>query len=142
VKAANLIVEHNLPVAVADHLGSFFKDVFPDSEIAKSYACGSTKTACIINGSLAPYFKSILVVALKKQPFAIAIDGSNDNGLEKMNPLTVRLYDGHNKVTTQLLDMCLTTGMLLNHVALYIKYAGVIMFSLHRYKCRNSCSNF
>ena len=42
MKVVNLIVEHNLPVAVADHFGSLFKDVFPDSEIAKNYACGST----------------------------------------------------------------------------------------------------
>ena len=104
-------------MVVADHLGSFFKDVFPDSEIAKNYACGSTKSTCIINGSLAPYFRSSLVVTLKNQPFAIAIDGSNDNGLEKMNPLTVRLFNGESKITTQLLDMCLTKGKLLNHVA-------------------------
>ena len=52
-------------MTVADHFGSFFKDVFPDSEIAKNYACGSTKSTCIINGSLAPYLRSSLVVALK-----------------------------------------------------------------------------
>ena len=109
---ANFIVEHNLPVAVANLLGSFFKDVFPDSEITKDYACGTTKSTCIINGSLAPYFRSSLVVTLESQPFTIAIDGSNDNGLEKMNPLTVHLYNGESKITTQLLDIILylTTG--------------------------------
>lgn len=112
MKVANFMVEHNLPVAVANHLGSLFKDVFPDSKIAKHYACGSTKSTCIINGSLAPYFRASLVVTLKSQPFAIAIDGSNDNGLKKMNPLTVRLYNGESRITTQLLDMCLTTGKL------------------------------
>ena len=116
MKVANLIIEHNLPVAVSDHFGSFFKDIFPDSEIAKNYACGSTKSTCIINGSLAPYFQSSAVATLKKQPFGIAIDGSNDNGVEKMNPLTVRMYDGQSKITTQLLDMCLTKGRLLSCV--------------------------
>ena len=105
-----MIVEHNLPVALADHLGALFKDIFSDSDIAKKYACGSTKMTCIINGSLAPYFKTSLVETMQKQAFSIAIDGSNDNGLEKMNPLTVRLYDGE-KITTKLLDMCLTTGI-------------------------------
>jgi len=65
---------------------------------------------CIINGSLAPYFKTSLVESMQKQAFSIAIDGSNDNDLEKMNLLTVRLYDSE-KITTKLLDMCLTTGM-------------------------------
>ena len=103
-------------MVVADHFGLLFKDVFPDSEIAKNYACGSTKSTCIINGSLAPYFRSSVIATLKKQPFAIANDGSNDNGLEKMNPLTVRMYDGQSKITTQLLDMCLTKDKLLNFV--------------------------
>ena len=37
------------------------------------------------------------------------MDGSNDSGLKKINPLTVHLFtpDG---VTTQLLDMCTTRG--------------------------------
>ena len=35
------------------------------------------------------YFKAGLVEIMKSSPFALAIDGSNDNGLEKMNPLTV-----------------------------------------------------
>lgn len=105
-------MEHNLPIAVADHLGQLFKDIFSDSEIARNFASGSTKTTCLINGTLAPYFKSSLVASLKAGPFSIAIDGSNDTGLEKMNPLTVCFYYGHRKITTQLLDMCLTKGIL------------------------------
>jgi len=30
---------------------------------------------------------------MKIQPFSVAVDGSNDTGLEKMNPMTVHLYD-------------------------------------------------
>ena len=112
MKVANALVEHNIPIAVADYLGPLFKDIFTDSEIAKSYASGSTKTTCVINRSLAPHFKSALVEMMKTGPFSIAIDGSNDSGLEKMNPLAVRFYDGQSKITTQLLDMCLTTGIL------------------------------
>ena len=37
--------------------------------------------------------------------------GSNDAGLEKMNPLTVRLFDiNTSMVDTQVLNMCCTTG--------------------------------
>ena len=56
VKVANALVHHNIPLAVADHLSPLFKDIFPDSDIAKERA--STKTTCMINGSLAPHFKS------------------------------------------------------------------------------------
>ena len=110
---ANYLVQHNIPLAVADHLGPLLRDIFPDSDIAKGYRSARTKTTCIINGSLAPYFKSELITTMKSQPYALAIDGSNDTGLSKMNPLTVRFYDvRRGLVTTQLLDMCLTSGII------------------------------
>lgn len=46
---------------------------------------------------------------MKKYPYALGTDGSNDNGLEKINPLTVRIFDVNTgKVKTSLLDMCMT----------------------------------
>ena len=111
---ANFLVEHNIPLSVTDHLSPLFKNIFPDSAIAKGYGSARTKTTCIINGSLSPYFKASLVETMKSSPFTLVIDGSNDNGLEKMNPLTVRIFDlEHKKVITNLLDMCLTSGELL-----------------------------
>ena len=105
------MVQHNLPLAIADHLSPLLRDIFSDSETAKGYASTRTKTTCIINGSLAPYFKSTLVSAMKSQPFTICIDGSNDTGLEKMNPMTIRYFnDDHGAVVTHFFDMCITTG--------------------------------
>ena len=104
-----MLVQHNVPLT--DHLSPLLKNVFPDSDIAKKYACASTKTTCIINGSLAPFFKSTLVTAMKQQAFSIAIDVLNDTGLEKMNPTTVCLYDSsEGKICTMFLDMCTTKG--------------------------------
>ena len=111
MKVANLLVQHNIQLAVTDHLSPLFKDIFPDSQIAKGYASARTKTTCILNGSLAPHFEATLVSTMKSSPFSIAIDGSNDTGLEKMNPMVVRLFDIEcRRVTAQLLDMCLTSG--------------------------------
>jgi hypothetical protein len=102
-----------LPISVADHLSPLFRDIFPDSEIAQAYASAGTKTSCILNGSLAPYFKSALIDIMKNSAFSITVDGSNDNGLEKMNPLAVRFFDERcGLVSTQLLDMCLTSGII------------------------------
>ena len=110
MKVANFLVQHNVPLA--DHLSPLFQNIFPDSEIAKSYASARTKTTCIANGSLAPSLKSALVQKMKLAPFSLAIDCSNDNGVEKMNPLTVRFFDeSTGMVAVQLLDMCLTTGI-------------------------------
>ena len=52
-----------------------------------------------------------LTEKMKVNPFSLLIDGSNDTGLEKLNPLTVKIFDeSTNKVITELLDMCTTTG--------------------------------
>ncbi|KAK3754199.1 hypothetical protein RRG08_028164 [Elysia crispata] len=45
---ANAIVEHNLPLALADHMSDLFTKMFPDSQIAKKYAAGRTKTRGLV----------------------------------------------------------------------------------------------
>jgi len=42
----DLLVEHNISFAASDHAGSLFRRMFPDSEIARKYGCGHTKTSC------------------------------------------------------------------------------------------------
>ena len=46
---SNLLIQHNVPLATSDHLGPLFRSAFPDSDIAKQYSCGRTKTGAIIN---------------------------------------------------------------------------------------------
>ena len=48
---------------------------------------------------------------MKTNPFCPLIDGSSDTGLEKLNPLTVRIFDmRRSQILTHLLDMCTTSG--------------------------------
>ena len=48
---------------------------------------------------------------MKILPYSLATDGSNDNGLIKMNPISVQMFDVNlGKVTTCFLDMALSTG--------------------------------
>ena len=110
VKVATMLVQHNVPIALADEMTPLFQDVFSDSEIAKRYASRHVKTACLINGALAPHYQQELVVYMKENPFALAIDGSSDNSIEMMNPLTVRIFDqGSSTVCTRFLDMCMSS---------------------------------
>lgn len=51
---ASFVAEHNLPFSASDHATKLFSKMFPDSEIAKKFACGHTKTAALIKGALAP----------------------------------------------------------------------------------------
>ena len=63
------------------------------------------KTACI-NGAIAPSYQQVLVEAMRNGPYSMAI---GDNGVEKMNPLTVRVINADSgMVHTQFLDMCLS----------------------------------
>ena len=48
---------------------------------------------------------------MKQQPFSLMVDGSNDNGLEKMFPITVRIFDvNFGRVLTKCFDMNLLVG--------------------------------
>lgn len=102
------LLEHNLPLQASAHAGPLFRKMFPDSEIAKKYGCGPTKTTAIVNYALAPSFLEPLVEHLRVNPFSLAIDGSSDTGTESMYPLVVRIYDVNRKsVFSMFWHMCL-----------------------------------
>ena len=49
---------------------------------------------------------------MKEDPYALCTDGSNDEGLVKLNPLLVRVFDiNEGEVVPQLLDMCTSKKM-------------------------------
>ena len=48
---------------------------------------------------------------MKTQPFSVCVDGSNDQDVGKMYPLTVRIYDvNRSSVVSRLLDICSISG--------------------------------
>lgn len=93
VRNTVMLAHHNAALCLADHIGSMQCKNFPESEIASNHHCAQTKTACILNHALAPYLREELVTAMKLQPYSLSVDASNDAGLSKMNPLTVRILD-------------------------------------------------
>ena len=112
VMVTNFLVQHNLPISTADHLGPLFKAIFPDSKIASQYASARTKASAILNYAMRPHCHETLVEHCKSHPFSLGTDGSNDNGLLKMNPVTIRLFDiaRSKKVTSHFYDICTTSG--------------------------------
>ena len=107
VKKTGFLTEHNLFFTTADHLGPLFRNIFPDSKIAKAYVCGKTKVLCILNCAISPELQETLFNQMKTSCFSISTNGSNNQGLKKMNPVTVRICDiNQHKVVTKLLDMC------------------------------------
>ena len=111
VKVAAMLVQNNIPLSLADELTPLFQDIFPDSEIATKFSSRCTKTACVINGAIAPHFKENLVETMKEYPFSVSVHGSSDTGVEKMNPMTIRIFDiNRGSVTAQFLDMCMSSS--------------------------------
>jgi hypothetical protein len=106
VMFTDFIVEHNLPLACADHAGPLFRQMlFPDSNIATKYACARTKTSCVLQ-TLSSADAQHITAAMKSGPFSIATDGSNDVGSVKLYPLCVRYFDNDiGKVLCVMLSM-------------------------------------
>lgn len=109
VKMAVLCAHANLPIPFHDKLSPALRSQFSDSKVAAQYHSASTKAMCMLNGAVAPSLMSDLLAKMKTGAFSIMIDGSNNSGLQKMNPTTVRMFDV-NLIKTYFLDMCPTTS--------------------------------
>ncbi len=103
LRMVNLTASSNISLAFHDKLSPMIRSIFPDSRIASDYHSASTKATCMLNLAVAPILVENLVESMKSHPFSISTDGSNDTGLEKMNPATVRSF-----VSTRFLDMCVS----------------------------------
>lgn len=56
-------------------------------------------------------YRDDLIDKMKTTPFAICIDGSNDQGLEKMYPILVKIWDSDtHKIENRFLDLCTIKG--------------------------------
>lgn len=65
-------------------ISELFKEMFPDSDIAKSFTCGKDKTGYIIRFGLASFFKKQLVDGINKAgPFVLMFDESLDQASKK-----------------------------------------------------------
>ena len=92
---------------VADHLGQLFKHIFPDSQIACSYACAKTKTFSIISKAFQPYYHKQIIGCCKIHSFTVGHDDSNDTGVQKMNPIAVRIFDTNRSNTNDAFSICI-----------------------------------
>ena len=67
--------EHNIALSVANHAGNLFSKMFPDSQVAKKFSCGRTKTSQIVK-TFALEDSSHISNCLKSGAFSLATDGS------------------------------------------------------------------
>ena len=121
----NFIAQHNLSFLSSDHVTKLYEKMFPDSKIAKRFACSRKGTACILNGAMMPSLKVSLTTYMKIDKFVIVNDGSCDTGLEKMNAVCIHIFDDErsNEVEVKFFNMrttssehCFTTESLFNTI--------------------------
>ena len=77
------------------HSSKLFQTMFPDSKVAKQFACGASKMAYMTTFGLAPYFTDILVNQLHEVHFySLSFDESYNSILKKEQlDVLVRFYD-------------------------------------------------
>uniref|UniRef100_H3A0E1 DUF4371 domain-containing protein n=1 Tax=Latimeria chalumnae TaxID=7897 RepID=H3A0E1_LATCH len=103
------VLQHNLPFAVNDSFNKLVARMFPDSDIAKRYACGHTKAShlihCIGKESFDKVRKELLPDSEEeKKWYSLSTDGSSDND-DKYFPILVTCEDSEGLIETQFLDM-------------------------------------
>ena len=102
---AMFLAKHNVPFLASDHASDLFKSMFPDSKIAKNFACARTKATSIVKEALAPHCIEKVARALSLQPFGLLMDESNDK-VDKSCIILVRMLDQEaGDVRTRFLDM-------------------------------------
>ena len=98
------VSKHNLAFLTSDHATKLFPKMFPDSEIAKQFACARTKTTAIVKEALSPYHLKTTIESMCN-PFSVLIDESNDK-TDKSCIILVRVLDSTvGDIRTRFLDM-------------------------------------
>ena len=103
---SGFLVEHELPLATANHAAKLFRNMFPDSKIVNKYRCGRTKTTQMLAGAVSKQITSDLKEELLLTPwYGLATDGSSDED-DKHLPFSVRHVDKDSGlIATSLLDI-------------------------------------
>ena len=77
-----------------------------------SYSSTRTKTAAIAYGAFGTNCHDFIVQHCQNYPYSCSTGGSNDTGIQKMNPVSIRIYDANTSkvVSNHFCNMYLTEG--------------------------------
>ena len=80
----NLIVQHNLPFSLTDHLSKIYPVMFPHSKIAKGFSYARTKTTKTFKRSHVARTEVVCCVSDESgKPYSLVNDGKSDTSLKK-----------------------------------------------------------
>jgi hypothetical protein len=117
-----MLMEHNIPLALNDHFSKLAARMFPDSEIAKKYSCGRTKSTHISMTIAGESIKNIRDnVGKNRMLYSLATDGSSDEE-DKFFPILITHEDiATGLIKTSFLDMPVVNSATGENIATAIK---------------------
>lgn len=77
----------------SEDVARLFQAMFPDSQIAKRFACGEKKCSYVCTYGLAPYFKKLILKEVSQQTAYVVLFDESHLQLKQMD-FHVRLWDG------------------------------------------------
>ena len=90
---AYFLVEHNLPIVLADHIPQLNLAQYPDSAIASRLKCARTKTTALVNKVLAAETHREVIESMQACKFSLIMDETTDITVVKQACLLARLFD-------------------------------------------------
>ena len=99
-------VESKFSLCFCEGTNALFCEMFPDRKIAHSFILSRTKCNYILIFGLAPFFKAILLIEIKKSPYFTTIfDESLNKKLQRgQMDILIRFWVEENKVDTKYFD--------------------------------------
>lgn len=88
LKLVALVIEHNLPMFLMDHLPKLLQSAVPDSEILKSVSCSRRKTTPLLK-KIQKESEQSISATLKETKFSIIIDETTDVSVKKCLAIVV-----------------------------------------------------
>lgn len=131
-------VHSNMSYSSNEDVNYFFREMFPDSAIAKSFSCGETKSMYIACYGISPYIQLLLENKVKNQPYVMLFDESLNVQLQKKQlDIHLRFWDNNAVQSIYYTSAFLghaTALDLINcfetHVERKIRYANLVQVSM------------
>lgn len=98
-------VKHHFSFRSSDCTNSLLKTIFEDSSIAKSIACGHTKSRAIAKNVFAKYFMELILADMSKTPFISVVTDASNHGASKLFPLLIQYFDYSKSIQTKLINL-------------------------------------
>lgn len=89
------IVDSNCSFSTADRDSDKCKEMFPDSEIAKSYKQKANKVKYTVQFALAPFFQGIILKELSDLPFSFRFDETTTSQIKKQYDAYATYHSSH-----------------------------------------------